>query len=66
MASYDLGRPGAQTALELASRLLHEAHVVAVPGEAFGTKQHLRLAYAVTHEDVDEGAERMKAFFAKL
>jgi len=61
-----LGKPGAQTALEMASRLLHEAHVVTVPGEAFGTKEHLRLAYAVTHEDVDEGVDRMKAFFARL
>ena len=61
-----LGKPGAQTALELASRLLHEAHVVTVPGEAFGTKEHLRLAYAVCHPDVEEGIDRMKAFFAKL
>ena len=61
-----LGKPGAQTAIELASRLLNEAHVVTVPGEAFGTRQHLRLAYAVTHADVEEGIDRMKAFFAKL
>jgi aspartate aminotransferase len=61
-----LGKPGAQTAMELASRLLHEAHVVTVPGEAFGTKQHIRLSYAVSHKDVDEGVDRMKAFFNKL
>jgi aspartate aminotransferase len=61
-----LGKPGSQTALELAGRLLHEAHVVTVPGEAFGTKEHIRLSYAVTHEDVDEGVGRMKDFFAKL
>jgi aspartate aminotransferase len=61
-----LGKPGSQTALELAGRLLHEAHVVTVPGEAFGTKEHIRLSYAVTHEDVDEGVARMKDFFAKL
>ena len=61
-----LGRPGAQTAMDLASRLLHEAHVVTVPGEAFGTKEHIRLSYAVSHENVDEGVNRMKAFFAKL
>ena len=61
-----LGKPGSQTALELAGRLLHEAHVVTVPGEAFGTKEHIRLSYAVTHEDVDEGVARMKEFFAKL
>jgi aspartate aminotransferase len=61
-----LGKSEAQTTMELASRLLNEAHVVTVPGEAFGTKQHLRLAYAVTHADVEEGIDRMKAFFAKL
>jgi aspartate aminotransferase len=61
-----LGKPGAQTAMELATRLLHEAHVVTVPGEAFGTKEHIRLSYAVSHENVDEGVDRMKAFFAKL
>ena len=61
-----LGKPGAQTSMELASRLLHEAHVVAVPGEAFGTKEHIRLSYAVSHDDVEEGLKRMKEFFAKL
>jgi aspartate aminotransferase len=61
-----LGKPGAQTAMELASRLLNEAHVVTVPGEAFGTKQHIRLSYAVSHNDVEEGLDRMKQFFSKL
>ena len=61
-----LGKSGAQTSMELASRLLHEAHVVAVPGEAFGTKEHIRLSYAVSHDDVEEGLKRMKEFFAKL
>jgi aspartate aminotransferase len=61
-----LGKPGAQTTLELAARLLHEGHVVSVPGEAFGTKEHIRLSYAVSHKDVEEGLDRMKAFFAKL
>jgi aspartate aminotransferase len=61
-----LGKPGAQTAMELATRLLHEAHVVTVPGEAFGTKQHIRLSYAVSQKDVEEGLDRMKQFFAKL
>jgi aspartate aminotransferase len=51
---------------ELASRLLQEAHVVTVPGEAFGTKEHIRLSYAVSHTDVDEGLVRMKKFFAAL
>jgi len=61
-----LGKPGAKTAMELAGRLLNEAHVVSVPGEAFGTNQHIRLSYAVSHDDVEEGVKRMKDFFAKL
>jgi aspartate aminotransferase len=61
-----LGKAGVATAMELSKRLLHEAHVVTVPGEAFGTEQHIRLSYAVSHADVDEGLDRMKAFFAKL
>jgi aspartate aminotransferase len=61
-----LGKPGAKSAAELAARLLHEAHVVAVPGEAFGTQEHIRLSYAVCHNDIEEGLVRMKSFFAKL
>ncbi len=61
-----LGRAGVPTAMELSKRLLHEAHVVTVPGEAFGTEQHIRLSYATSHADVEEGLDRMKAWFAKL
>ena len=55
---------GIQDTTELARRLLHEANVVVVPGDAFGTTGHVRLSYAVTHADVDEGIARMKRFFA--
>jgi aspartate aminotransferase len=61
-----LGRAGVPTAMELSKRLLHEAHVVTVPGEAFGTSEHIRLSYATSHADVAEGLERMRGFFAKL
>ncbi len=61
-----LGKNGVPTAMELSKRLLHEAHVVTVPGEAFGTDQHIRLSYATSHADVEEGLDRMKAWFAKL
>jgi aspartate aminotransferase len=64
--SHYLGKAGVPSAMELSRRLLHEAHVVTVPGEAFGTNHHLRLAYAASHADVQEGLDRMKAFFAKL
>ncbi len=61
-----LGKTGTSTTTELASRLLHEAHVVTVPGEAFGTQEHIRLSYAVSLADVEEGLVRMKKFFATL
>src|SRR6516162_9415193 len=57
-----LGKGGIRTATELATRLLHEAHVVAVPGEAFGTGEHIRLSYPVTKENIDEGTRRMGQF----
>jgi aspartate aminotransferase len=61
-----LGKAGAKSTTELTSRLLQEAHVVAVPGEAFGTQEHIRLSYAVAHHDIDEGLVRMKKFFSSL
>jgi aspartate aminotransferase len=61
-----LGKSGIKTTTELATRLLNEAHVVAVPGEAFGTARHIRLSYPVTPANIDEGTRRMADFFSKL
>ena len=61
-----LGKGGVRTATELATRLLHEAHVVTVPGEAFGTGEHIRISYPVTRQNIDEGVRRMKEFLGGL
>jgi aspartate aminotransferase len=61
-----LGKGGIKSATELAAKLLSEAHVVVVPGEAFGTAEHIRLSYAVSHDVVDEGVRRMREYFATL
>jgi aspartate aminotransferase len=61
-----LGKGGIKTATELATRLLHEAHVVTVPGEAFGTAEHIRISYPVTKQNIDEGTRRMAEFLARL
>jgi aspartate aminotransferase len=61
-----LGKGGIKTATEMATRLLHEAHVVTVPGEAFGTREHLRLSYPVTELNILEGVRRMREFLTKL
>src|ERR1700676_3207965 len=47
-----IGRGGVKSAADLAAKLLSEAHVVTVPGEAFGTSEHIRLSYAVSSDVV--------------
>jgi aspartate aminotransferase len=61
-----LGKGGVKTASELASRLLTEAHVVTVPGEAFGTDEHIRFSYAVSGDVIDKGVERIRKFLGEL
>ena len=61
-----IGRGGVKSASDLASKLLTEAHVVTVPGEAFGTTNHIRLSYAASASVVDEGVKRMREYFGKL
>jgi aspartate aminotransferase len=60
------GKGGIRTATELATRMLHEAHVVTVPGEAFGTGEHVRMSYPVTKQNIDEGTRRMGEFLTGL
>ena len=60
------GRPGINSAADVAKRLLHEAHVVTVPGEAFGTRDHIRLSYATSDKEIKRGLERMRTWFAGL
>jgi len=61
-----IGKGGITSATDLAAKLLSQAHVVVVPGEAFGTTEHIRLSYAVSSDVIDEGVKRMREFFAKL
>jgi aspartate aminotransferase len=60
------GQQGINSAAEVAKRLLHEAHVVTVPGEAFGTRDHIRLSYATSSDEIKKGLERMREWFGKL
>jgi aspartate aminotransferase len=60
------GKAGIKSAADVAKRLLHEAHVVTVPGEAFGTRQHIRLSYATSSGEIKRGLDRMQDWFAKL
>ena len=58
-------RRKASSANELAGRLLREVGVAVVPGEAFGTQQHLRISYATSVEKLAEGLKRLKQFFSE-
>ena len=58
------GRKGINSASEVAARLLREAEVVTVPGEAFGSAQHIRISYPTSPGEIDRGLERMRKFFA--
>ncbi|MBM6699845.1 pyridoxal phosphate-dependent aminotransferase [Bifidobacterium pullorum subsp. saeculare] len=50
------------TSAEFAAAMLEEAHVAAVPGEAFGAPGYLRFSYALADDQLAEGMRRMKAF----
>ncbi len=61
-----LKKDGVADATTLAEKLLDGAHVAVVPGPAFGTEDHVRISYATSLEQIEEGLGRMKDFFAKL
>jgi len=61
-----LKKNGVADATALAEKLLDEVHVALVPGPAFGTEEHVRISYAASQEQIDEGLRRLKDFFAKL
>ena len=61
-----IGRGGIKSASDLAGRLLREAHVATVPGEGFGTREHIRVSYATSVTELDRGLERMRKFLAAL
>ncbi|MCL2751690.1 MAG: pyridoxal phosphate-dependent aminotransferase [Firmicutes bacterium] len=50
------------SAQNVAEQLLDVAHVAAVPGEAFGAPEYLRLSYCMSDKDIAEGLDRIEAF----
>jgi aspartate aminotransferase len=64
--STALGKKGIQNTLQFSERLLAEAHVAVVPGEAFGTRQHVRISYATFMKELERGLDRIHRFIADL
>ena len=61
-----LGRSGLKSPSDIAGKLLREAHVATVPGEGFGTSEHIRISYATSIAELDRGLERLRKFLAAL
>jgi aspartate aminotransferase len=55
-----------QNSTEMATYLLHAAHVAVVPGKEFGSDAHLRLSYATPMEMIVKGAERIERALGAL
>lgn len=51
---------------DFADYLLEEAKIAAVPGEDFGSMEHIRLSYATSLKNIEEGCRRMRDSFAKI
>jgi aspartate aminotransferase len=60
------GRGGIRDSHSFANYLLDEARVAVVPGEAFGSDDHVRISYATSMERLQEGVRRMSAALRKL
>jgi aspartate aminotransferase len=55
---------GIGNSLEFAAKLLAEEFVAVVPGEAFGTNDHVRISYATSMHELERGLDRMHKFIA--
>jgi len=51
--------------LEIANRLLDEAHVAVVPGEGFGTDRYVRFSFTLSPETIEEGLKRIENWVKK-
>jgi aspartate aminotransferase len=56
---------GVTNSLQFAEKLLAEEFVAVVPGEAFGTNEHIRISYATSMDELKKGLDRLATFIAK-
>jgi aspartate aminotransferase len=55
-----------KNSLDFSSELLSKAHVAVVPGEAFGTDDHVRISYATSMHELERGLDRLHRFIESL
>ena len=61
-----LGMGGINTPMQFCEKLLSDAHVAVVPGEAFGTDKHVRISYATSMHELERGLDRMHKYIESL
>jgi aspartate aminotransferase len=64
--SVAFGSGRVKNAMEFSTELLSQAHVAVVPGEAFGTNEHVRISYATSMEELQRGLDRIHRFIDEL
>ena len=64
--SAAFGRGGIRDSVDFSAKLLEKAHVAVTPGEAFGTREHVRISYATSMEQLDKGLKRIHEFTGSL
>jgi len=55
-----------ESSLALSKILLEEANVAVVPGEAFGLPDYIRLSYATSIENIEEGINRIENYLNSI
>ena len=56
---------GINSSMDFAEKLLSEEFVAVVPGEAFGTNDHVRISYATSMHEITRGLDRIERFIRK-
>lgn len=59
-------RNGVSNSTQLCDYLIDEARVVCVPGAAFGMEGHVRISYAVSERDLEEGLDKIAAALERM
>jgi len=59
-------RNGVSNSAQLCDYLIDEAKAVCVPGSAFGMEGHVRISYAVSEKDLEDGLDRIAAALERM
>ena len=64
-AAFPYATLGVKGSLEFSAKVLEQAHVALVPGEAFGADANVRLSFATSMEQIQKGLDRLDTLLGK-